>query len=352
MEAARASIPNAALQVPIPAWAHAAPGTLRASRGTRRVCCALRAAQPGPEGPKDRSTAPCPGRAAHPDTWANAAHVQVLSQTPDQHTPVGVPPPCTPQRGHPGGDEPGLPAPSGSRSAWESQPRAGEGLRRGLGKVPLKKFPSQPDPCGWSVGPEFRSPPPPLPRCPDAAGMERGERANIRPLSRFPGPFPAHPPSTTTRTTFLILQLPVPTAQPRGRPRPPYLPIRPAPPPSAASSRRLLAPGRASALSEEEEEKGGRGGGGGRGGDEGSARAAAVQPPLGAARPHGVGGGTAAAHPGAASRSCIPQRRQGLGDILPSRTPRSRAPQALSRGFGGSVRCVAKGAKEGDTAGL
>lgn len=101
------------------------------------------------------------------------------------------------------------------------------------------------------MGPGFR-------RWDGARGEARTPGEHPAPIS-IPGAPPAHPPAATT---FLNLQLPVPTAQPRGRryrqpgrPRPPYLPSRPAPPPSAASSRRLLAPSRASALSEEEEEK-------------------------------------------------------------------------------------------------
>lgn len=83
--------------------------------------------------------------------------------------------------------------------------------------------------------------------------------------------------------------------------------------------------------------------------------------------PHGVGGGTAAAHPGAASRSCIPVLHPAAAPGARGHPPvahpsltaapgwdggNAGAPQALCRGFGGSVRFVVRSAKEGDTAGL
>lgn len=158
------SIPRA-LRVPIPARSSSS-SALR----TRRVSCARHGrahrgprTAPPPPAPTPGPPPPSPGAAAEP----RAALTR------------GDPTPCAPKPGgHRGGDEPGPPAPSGSSSAWEPQPRAREGLSRGLHKVPLKKFPSWPDPSGWSVGPGFRR-----------------DGANIRPRSRFPGPFQRIPRS-------------------------------------------------------------------------------------------------------------------------------------------------------------
>lgn len=129
---------------PDPSMEHPAPGTPRTSRGTRRVHQPSRARRgprtttpppPAPAGPHTAHLGQprlCPGAAADP----SPAHTMGI--------PRRAPPARAPRRGLPGvtGAYRGLLAPSGSRSAWEPQPRAGEGLRRGLGKVPLKKFPS------------------------------------------------------------------------------------------------------------------------------------------------------------------------------------------------------------------
>lgn len=214
---------------------------------------------------------------------------QVLPLSPAQHTPTrGGPTPCTHSRGY---RHQRLPLGVGT-----SEPE--RGCAGASVKLCSRRFPPSPTPpvvsgagvppLGWSAG----------------RGADPGRTSGPHLHSRGPSSASPRchnfPKPATPRAHSPAPRPPVPAA----RPPPPALPAQP--PGSAAVCSILPSAPRSQPC---ERALGGGGGEGGRGGGEGRGGMKAARAPPRSnppSAPHGVGGGTAAAHPGAASRSCIP----------------------------------------------